>query len=164
MKSITVYAGFWRRSLAFIIDAVIIAIILIPLWVWFRQGLFGPQSGLYVLGYGAIIVLPVCLLVPLIYFAGFWTWRGQTPGKMACKVKILQTDGAPLGLGRAILRYTGYIICFGTMGIGLYPSYLMLPIRFIGLIGFIGIIIIAFHRQKRGLPDIIAGTSVTANP
>ncbi len=152
------YAEFWRRLVAFIIDLVAIPVILTPLWVWYFIGLFGPRSGIYLLAYTTYVVFPVCLLVSFLYFAGFWTWRGQTPGKMAMRVKIVRTNGEPLGLGRAALRSLVYLICFGITCI-VFMDY-MCAIRFIGLIGLIGFIIIAFHKQKKGLHDIIAGTCV----
>ena len=110
VKDTARYAGFWVRLVAFIIDLVAILVILTPLWVWYFIGLFGPKSGLYVLGYGTWVVFPVCLLVSFLYFAGFWTWRGQTPGKMAMRMRIVRTNGEPLGLGRAALRYLGYLV------------------------------------------------------
>jgi len=158
VKDTARYAGFWVRLVAFIIDLVITGVILTPLWVWYFIGLTGTESGLYLLGYAPYVVLPVCLLVPLVYFAGFWTWRGQTPGKMAMRIRILRTNDNPLGLGRAVLRYLGYLTCFGIIWL-VFMDFLG-AIRFIGLIGLIGFIIIAFQKQKRGLPDIIAGTCV----
>lgn len=139
VKDTARYAGFWLRLIAFIIDLVITGVILTPLWVWYYSGLFGPESGLYVLAYGMYVSL-ICGLVHFLYCVGFWTWRGQTPGKMAVRIRIIRTSGAPLGFGRAALRYLGYIVCFYTI--------------------YIGFIVVAFHKQKKGLHDIIAGTCV----
>ncbi len=96
-------------------------------------------------------------LVPIIgaaYFIGFWTWRGQTPGKMIIGAKIIKKDGSPISLGRAILRYACYFV------------YLLIP-RFAGgqywvffVVIFVAFLVIAFSREKRGLHDLIAGTVV----
>ena len=41
---------------------------------------------------------------------GFWTWRGQTPGKMIAGIKIVRTDGSSIGLGRAFIRYLMFVV------------------------------------------------------
>ena len=66
--------------------------------------------------------------------------QGKTPGKMVMGVEIVKTDGSPIGFGRAILRYVGYIIS--------------------SIILFIGFLMIAFDSKKQGLHDKIAGTCV----
>ena len=134
------YAGFWIRLAAVIIDLIVTGIILIPLWIWFSRGLVGPQSATYVLGYSIVVVPLVCLLVTFLYHAGFWTWRGQTPGKMVAGIRVIRTNGDPLSFSRAALRYLGYILCCYTM--------------------YLGFVVVALHKQKRGLHDIIADTCV----
>ncbi|MFB3053302.1 MAG: RDD family protein, partial [Dehalococcoidia bacterium] len=63
-----------------------------------------------------------------------------THGKMAVGIKITTVDGADIDFGRALLRYIGYL-----------ASTIIL---------FIGYLMIAFTREKRGLHDYIAGTVV----
>ena len=133
------YRGAWIRLGGTVIDGVIIAIINLA----FRTAL-GTESTV------------VTWLVPIIgavYFIGFWAWRGQTLGKMVIGARIVQRDGSPIGLARAILRYAGYFVYFLAMRIGgaVYVPYIIL------LVGFL---IIAFSREKRGLHDLIAGTVV----
>ena len=79
-------------------------------------------------------------VVGVIYYITFWTWRGQTPGKMITGIKIVKTDESPIGIGAAIIRYIGY-----------YVSGILL------LIGFLWIL---WDRRKQGLHDKIAGTVV----
>ena len=133
------YRGAWIRLGGTVIDGVIIAIINLA----FRTAL-GTESTV------------VTWLVPIIgavYFIGFWAWRGQTLGKMVIGARIVQRDGSPIGLARAILRYAGYFVYFLAMRIGgaVYVPYIIL------LVGFL---IIAFSREKRGLHDLLAGTVV----
>ena len=133
------YRGAWIRLGGTVIDGVIIAIINLA----FRTAL-GTESTV------------VTWLVPIIgavYFIGFWAWRGQTLGKMVIGARIVQRDGSPIGLARAILRYAGYFVYFLVMRIGgvVYVPYIIL------LVGFL---IIAFSREKRGLHDLLAGTVV----
>ena len=56
------------------------------------------------------------------------------------KVKIVRSDGGPLGIGRAILRYIGYLVSTS--------------------IAFIGHFMIVWDGKKQGLHDKIARTCV----
>ena len=119
------YAGFWRRLVAVIIDGVILGAITGVL-----MAIFGAQQAASWLG----------SIIGIIYIIGFWTWRGQTPGKMVMGIKIIKTDGSPIGIGRAILRYVGYLVST--------------------IIICIGYLMIAWDSKKQGLHDKIAGTYV----
>jgi len=117
------YAGFWRRFVASIIDGIILGALV---------------------GILAAIALETASwlgsIIGIIYVIGFWTWRGQTPGKMVMGIKIIKTDGSPIGIGRAILRYVGYLVST--------------------IIICIGYLMIAWDSKKQGLHDKIAGTYV----
>ena len=39
------------------------------------------------------------------YFAWFWSHGGQTVAMKAWRIRVLRADGAPLSIGRALLRY-----------------------------------------------------------
>jgi len=119
------YAGFWRRLVAYIIDGIILGAITGVL-----MAIFGAQQAASWLSSA----------IGIIYIIGFWTWRGQTLGKMVMGVKIVKTDGSPIGIGRAILRYIGYLIS--------------------AVIILIGYLMIAWDSKKQGLHDKIAGTYV----
>ena len=119
------YVGFWRMFVAYIIDAVILGAVSGILTV-----IMGGQQTATWLG----------SVIGIIYIVGFWTWRGQTLGKMAMGVRIIKTDGSPIGIGRAILRYIGYFVST--------------------IIIFIGYLMIAWDSNKQGLHDKIAGTYV----
>ncbi len=82
--------------------------------------------------------------VNVIYYIGFWTWRGQTLGQMVIKNQVVRVDGKPVDLRTATLRFLGYILCFLTLGIG----FLM----------------ILWDDQKQGLHDKIAKTYVIRAP
>jgi len=77
----------------------------------------------------------VAFLVFVAYIIFFWRWRGQTPGKMALRLKITRIDGSNIGWGAVILRLLGYV-----------PSLIFVCIGF------------DIHRQ--GLHDKIADTYV----
>ncbi len=78
--------------------------------------------------------------IGLVYRVGLWTAQGATVGQKAVGVEITTVDGEPIDLGRALLRYLGYLASGITLGIGF--------------------LVIAFNREKRGLHDYIAGTVV----
>ena len=86
------------------------------------------------------ILLSIAFVVGFLYFTLFWTWRGQTPGKMLIRAKVVRTNGEALSFGHAALRFLGFFVCFLTI--------------------YIGFIMIAFNIQKRGLHDTIADTCV----
>lgn len=137
--------GFWIRFAAVFVDGIILLIV---------QGIFGFFVGMGV-GMGSImrggipdegqmlsgiIAFFVTIFIGMAYHIFFVGWRGQTPGKMALKLKIIQTNGEEMTYGKAFLRWVGYSISGLTLGIG----YLM----------------VAFTKQKQGLHDKIAGTYV----
>lgn len=137
--------GFWIRFVAAFVDGIIMVIV---------QSIFGFFVGMGV-GMGSImrggisdegqllswiIAFFVNILIGMAYHIFFVGWRGQTPGKMALKLKIIQTNGEEMTYGKAFLRWVGYSISGLTLGIG----YLM----------------VAFTKQKQGLHDKIAGTYV----
>lgn len=139
------YKGALLRLVAIIIDVVILAVVAVIIDLITSPP---PWTGL-ILGF--------------IYFVGFWTWRGQTPGKMIIGARIVKPDGTAIGFPKALLRYLFYLI----------PSYapILVLATFIlwfgqnmgwlgPIIGLIGIIIVGLNQQKRGLHDVIAGTIV----
>ncbi len=91
--SAVVYAGFWIRFAAYIIDAIILFIVGVVLAI-----AAGGTTG---------AVLQI--VVGIVYTVGFWTAQGATPGKMAVGIEITTVDGEPIDFGRALLRYIGYL-------------------------------------------------------
>ena len=80
------------------------------------------------------------LILLVLYTIGFWAWRGQTPGKMALRIRVVGVDGHPIGVGRAIVRYAGYLAS---------------TLVFLG-----GYLMIGLTPRKQGLHDKIARTYV----
>jgi len=144
------YAGFWIRLVAYLIDGIALSAIAFVVVV--LSGLYQDSPG------EGPPVVPVAAetrststaatltynAISVVYVVGFWTWRGQTPGKMALGIKIVRTDGYPIGLGRSVLRYIGHTIS--------------------GLMFFIGYLWIAIDAEKQGIHDKIAGTYVVKLP
>ncbi len=124
------YAGFWRRFVAYLLDGIILNIIS---WVLYFILIFLPYQM-------AIVIYIAFFIGSILYFPIFWAWQGATPGKMIMGIEIVKTDGRPIGIGRAIVRYIGYFVS--------------------AIIIYIGYLMIAMNKKKQGLHDMIAGTIV----
>ncbi|RPE79833.1 RDD family protein [Vulcaniibacterium tengchongense] len=144
-----VYAGFWKRAAALMIDQVLVAIayyvILIVAMVALGAGAGLAGLGEGGLGAGAFALLGlVYLLYPLLsalYFVGFESSPAQaTLGKMAVGIKVVDASGRRLGRAHALGRWVSHLLGYFT----LYVGYLMA----------------AFTERKRGLHDMAAGVLV----
>lgn len=123
------YAGFWLRLGAGVIDLLIL----------------GSVSGIIAYFFPALIVwMTSGVAISIVYWLGFWVWRGQTPGKMAVGVKVIRTDSSPVKWQCAICRCLGYVVSAITL--------------------FIGFIWVAFDGRKQGIHDKIADTYVVKLP
>lgn len=161
------YAGFWIRFFAYIIDTI--PFLIIGWLVFFGPmmssmvdvmmdiplpppgvSIYSPEYQAYQLAVMRQMELAMAdfyplfgllQIFPIVYFIGFWTWRGQTPGLMLFGLRVArETDGSPPGFARSVLRFVGYWISW---------------IAF-----FIGFIWVAFDARKQGWHDKLAGTVV----
>ena len=100
-------AGFGIRVVAFVIDAIILAIITSVL----NSILFAGDT---VRGNG------LNTLVGLAYFMYFWSSYGQglTVGNRVMKLRVVKTDGSELTLTDSFIRYVGLILSFLCIFIG----------------------------------------------
>jgi len=136
------YAGFWIRFGAKFIDGLIIGI---PMMVIMFAIMIPAMASNKGNPSPAVTFLPSLvqvgfLFVNMCYQIFFLGKYGATPGKMACKIKVVTSDGAPITYGRAAGRFFSEILS--------------------GLICDIGYIIAAFDEQKRALHDHICTTRV----
>jgi uncharacterized RDD family membrane protein YckC len=60
----------------------------------------------------------VLLLVPLIFFGGFWTRRGQTLGMTAWRLKLQRLDGSLPQWGDVLKRLAGACVSLLALGFG----------------------------------------------
>src|SRR5262245_24227597 len=133
------YAGFWIRFAAKFVDGLIIGIVfLAPLFV---LGFAAATSGNPNRFDTVQIFLQLGYYVANLFYSIFFVGKfGATPGKMLCKLKVVNADGAKIGYGRATGRYFAEILS--------------------GLICNIGYIMAAFDDEKRALHDRICNTRV----
>jgi uncharacterized RDD family membrane protein YckC len=155
-RRVVYVAGFWRRALAALADAVI----LIPLSVllvklagrvaglevpsprrmgidyWLDLALAGDPGLLGALGLTAAIVL--------VYLLLFQAMAGRTLGMRLLKIRIVDVYGENPTALRAAVRTLGYLASLAT--------------------GSLGFLWIGFDREKRGLHDWLAGTYVVKPP
>jgi len=89
-------AGFWRRLAAAFIDGVII-VVPVGIVVYLIRG-----------EYDANTMNGLQTLVALVYYSYFEGSTGQTIGKRALGIRVVDAgagDGRPIGFGRAAIRY-----------------------------------------------------------
>lgn len=134
-------AGFWIRSVAYLIDSVLIsAVVLITSAVFGWPTLFDLWSTEVLLpGTGKMAAFG--LLFGALYHAVMETSRWQTSiGKRTMGVRITNMDGERVGFFTAGLRYV--VTVLATV---FFPPLL---------------IIVVLNKKKRGINDFIAGTRV----
>ena len=128
-----VYAGFWIRVWASIIDSVLIMVVLFPLLSLIPGATHSwTGSSELVDTYGQVnydafaLTLPGPLhvllfwILPAAVVVVFWIARAATPGKMAIGARIVDArTGSAAGSGQLIRRYLGYFVSTFPCGLGL---------------------------------------------
>ncbi|HEX6487268.1 MAG TPA: RDD family protein, partial [Candidatus Dormibacteraeota bacterium] len=144
--SVQLYAGFWRRFVASIIDGAVISI---PAGI--LGGIFGAAIGAasnsgstaatgLATGVGLIIEI-LALVGSILYYSLMESSANQaTLGKMAMGIVVTDLNGQRISFGRAIGRYFGKFVS--------------------AIICYIGFIMAAFTQRKQALHDMMAGTLV----
>jgi len=132
-------AGFWIRVTAALLDGVIVFVLQFVLG--FLLALTGSAAGNGNAEILSVVVMLFGYVLSFAYYICFTGYCGQTPGKMAVRVKVIRCNGNDLGYGRAAYRE---VVCKFISGIILCIGYLM----------------VAFDEQKQGLHDRMADTYV----
>ncbi len=137
------FGGFWIRFAAKFLDGLIqsmaTGVILLPLmfWVGFSAATKAEPDNLILI---TVVQIVVQLGIPILYTVFFLGKYQSTPGKMACGLTVIRSDGGRITYGRAFGRYFSEILSSLTLMIG----YLMA----------------AFDEEKRALHDRVADTRV----
>jgi uncharacterized RDD family membrane protein YckC len=135
-----VYAGFWIRVGASIIDSILILLVIAPI----LTAIYGREywiSESFIQGTWDVLLN---YILPAIAIIIFWIYRSATPGKMVLGLTIVDatTRGKP-STGQFIGRYLGY-----------YVSTIPL---------LLGLIWVGIDKRKQGWHDKLAGTVVIRN-
>jgi len=145
------YVGAGARLIAIVIDAIIYGFVT---WAITR---FIPEDN-------NVLLLIVSIATLVVYFAGFWIWRGQTPGKMVVRARVVLVDGSKMDPIRSVLRAVIYIVYYvpmsllGNYALGEGWSYL-----FVVLAMIVVLILLARRADKRALHDLLLGTMVISS-
>lgn len=145
LEQACLFAGFWYRTLALVIDTVITmvaeVIIVLPLAFALGASMGGSSSETEIHSTGAALGYVVGILITWLYFtiSESSPWQA-TPGKKLLGLRVTDEGGNRIGFGRANGRYWSKILS--------------------ALILCIGYIMVAFTEKKQGLHDKIAGTLV----
>lgn len=134
------YVGFFMRSVATVIDTLLIIAIIVPLG-WSRlQSAFDPARPVSMPSDGLLGFVVNWVLLPAVVVL-FWRFRGGTPGKMAIGAEIVDADSlGPPSNQQLVIRYVGYFV--STLAFGL------------------GFLWIAWDGRKQGWHDKLARTVV----
>jgi uncharacterized RDD family membrane protein YckC len=140
------YAGFWIRLAAKMIDGLILSLatwgVMIPFQLFFftqftrNTDTFNPAMFL-----GAMSIMMLLVFGIQAFYTTWFVGRfAATPGKMACRLKVVLPDNGKVSYPRAFGRYCAELITSMTLTIGY--------------------IIAAFDVEKRSLHDRICSTRV----
>lgn len=143
-KMESVYAGFWARAAAYLIDSVFVFVVLLAvrlvLSAAMRMASGTPLGGNLIFQYDFKDI--VLYVLKVLYFVLFTYFSGATLGKRAMNLEVTCADpGEELSFFTVVYRETvGRFLCSVVAGIG----YLMVGV----------------DKEKRGLHDILCDTRV----
>lgn len=139
------YAGFWKRFLAYMIDYMVLLggyFLFFIIWAGFELLLngIGVEQSTKELILGTLGV-PIYVVIPWLYYAlSESSTKRATVGKMALGIIVVDQHQQRISFGRATARFFGRIL-----------SALLLCI---------GYIMAGFTERKQALHDILCGTYV----
>jgi len=147
-QGLILYAGFWRRFGAYVLDSLILGAISWAIIVVFLMGALGisksgmPDEGASMMaGTGFVLYCLFVMVGGWLYYALMESSKnGGTLGKMAFGLRVTDTQGYRISFARATGRYFGKFVSSLILGIG----YLMA----------------GWTSKKQGLHDIMAETLV----
>ena len=131
------YVGFWKRTVAVLVDTFLIILVTLPIliWVYGIEYLNNEHMEKGSLDFIINYVFPTIAVILL------WKYYQATPGKMIFKATIVdaKTGGKPT-LKQWIIRYLGYFVSLLPFGLGYFW--------------------VAFDKKKQSFHDKLAKTVV----
>lgn len=146
----SIYAGFWKRAIAFIIDTFLAAlppiIICLPLMIWQVYSMANAPEAEYASRMMVIFILMFALQI--LNLVSFWLYfalqesgkHQATWGKRLLKIKVVDKDGGRISFFRATGRAFSKLLS--------------------SMIMYIGFIMAGLTNRKRALHDYIVDTYV----
>ncbi len=141
-----VYAGFWKRVAAYLIDYVILTIVamivggIVGLGIGGAMGFTG-GSAMTGQALSELVGGLIGLGIGLLYYGGLHASSGGASlGKMAIGIKVVRSDGQRISLARSMGRYFASILS--------------------ALILLVGYLMAAFTGRKQALHDMLCDTVV----
>jgi len=134
MNNEVIYAGFWKRFIATILDWIwFYGAVYLSLWLIQGEDFMSPDAG-----YTATQFI-LEWIVPLVVVMAFWVGTSSSPGKMIFNIKIVDAETfEKVSPPRLLLRYIGYFVSF-------------IPL-------FLGFFWVGWDKKKQGWHDKIAKT------
>jgi len=138
----TIYAGFWRRALALLLDSLLFVVLTTPLlYIVYGQEYFSwsnQNTSLQVYGVMDFLITKVLAAALLV---SFWHLAAATPGKQLMHLKVLDAQSLQrITVLQGLIRVAAYLV-------SALPMYL-------------GFIWVAWDKRKQGFHDMIAKTVV----
>ena len=131
------YVGFWKRTVAVLVDTFLIILVTLPILIWVYGIEYLNNEHMEKGSFDFIInyVFPTIAVILL------WKYYQATPGKMIFKATIVdaKTGGKPT-LKQWIIRYLGYFVSLLPIGLGYFW--------------------VAFDKKKQSFHDKLANTLV----
>lgn len=142
-----IYAGFWKRFIAYLIDYVLLTVVIYLLALIIGAtagGAAEDTDGAGITGMASVFsgfFMMLFILLPWLYYSLMESSEKQaTLGKMALGIKVVDYNGGRISFLRATGRYFAKILS--------------------GMLLLIGYIIAGFTAKKQALHDMIASTLV----
>jgi len=137
----TPYAGLVTRSVAFLVDVLIINAIGLAVTVGVGLIVSALDPGQSSVELPAVLATAAgWLLFAAAYFVGFWVLVGHTPGMRVMGIRVTAVDRDHVSLGRGLRRLVGLGLSFLSLGLGF--------------------LLILVDDRRRALQDRLGGTLV----
>jgi len=145
-----VYAGFWRRYLAFFVDGLLVGIAYYTVYIalifalGLSSSLMGGSSDAALRGqmmlFGLLSTASYVVISGLYYVLQESSAAQATLGKRLLGIKVTDNQGNRLSRMHALGRWASHLVSYATF--------------------YIGYLMAGFTERKRGLHDMVAGTLV----
>ena len=135
-------AGLATRGFALAVDALIVNVAFLALAA--LVALVASLAGGVPTWLGAALSGVGLALTATAYFVFFWAVSGSTPGMALARLRVVTTDGRPLGPWRSFVRLVGLVLSIAIVFLGFLPAL--------------------FTQRRQALQDFLAGTVVVRDP